>query len=281
MPKVTKPAPWPTGHFKPYEGKAKPLPTTDPRWPIFGQLYLVRVPVLQMRSVEDIKEFGVPISGDDRTDKMISDEERKVMLPISRLVELNKQGCRIGVVNGADTKNIYDAISIYLEIWKEKMTNRLNQVNIPVDDLIALDQFAHQIYDRAKWHFDDQFISQHMSVIRQSGVRGLLSAIKLKPKVDPIDREVAGVRIIKPLRPNQQQKLEAPELVEGLEEEDPFVERKSMADYFKAPLTSTGVNVRNVAIQPAAGGASAPRTTSTNQSIENLLGNNRGKKLTG
>lgn len=278
--KVTTPAPWPTGHYKPYEGPKKLLDPKDPRWPIFGQLYLVRVPVLQMRSVEDIREFGVPISGDDPTDKMIADEERKVMLPISKLVELNKKGCRIGVVNGPDTRKIYEAISTYLELWKEKMTNRLNLSTAPIEDLLDLDAFAHLIYDRAKWHFDDGFISKHMTEIQNAGVRGLLSAIRVKKQVDPIDREVKGVRLLNPARLTQRQKLEAPELVEGLvEEESDHAPRKSMADFFRPQVGPGGVTVRNVKIQPANTNAEA-RTSATNRSIENLLGNNRGKPVT-
>jgi len=273
MGKVTTPAPWPTGQFPPYVGKEKPLPVDDPRYPIFKELYLVRLPVLQMRSVEDIKEFGVPISGDDRTDRMISDEVRVVMLPISKLVELYKQGCRIGVVNGPDTKRMYESISTYLEMWKNRMINRLNTTNIPTEDLIDLDAFAHSVYERAKWHFDDEFISAHMSQIRSAGVRSLLKAIRVKEK--PVEeREIKGVRVIQPLRANQ--KLQAPELDEELVEEDQFAERKSMADFFRPNVSTTGVTVRNAPLQPS---TSAPRTSSTNQSIENLLGNNRGKQL--
>lgn len=273
MGKVTKPAPWPTGQFKPYEGKNKPLSPDDPRYPIFQELYLVRIPVLQMRSVEDIKEFGVPISGDERTDRMISDEVRQVMLPISKLVELFKQGCRIGVVNGPDTKRMYEAISVYLEIWKNRMINRLNTVNIPTEDLIDLDRFAHSVYERAKWHFTDEFISVHMSQIRASGVGPLLKAIRVKEK--PVEeREVKGVRVIQPLRPNQ--KLQAPELDEELVEKDDFSERKSMADFFRPNVSTSGVTVRNA---PVLSPSNAPRTTTTNQSIENLLGNNRGKQI--
>lgn len=277
MPKVTATPAWPTAHES-YKGKEKPLDPRDPRYPIFKDLYLVRIPVLQMRSVEDIKTFGVPISGDERTDNMMSGESRQVMLPISRLVELHKQGCRIGVVHDRDTRRIYEAISLYLEVWKEKIVNRLNYTNIPQQDLVDLDEFAHAIYDRAKWHFDDGFISLHMTAIRNSGVRGLLGAIKTKTNKPVAEKEIPGVRVITPLR-SSQQKLEAPELDENLVEEDSFAKRQSLADFFRPDVGPGGVTVRKVQLQPAENAPSAARTTTTNRSIENMLGNNRGKAV--
>lgn len=277
MPKVTAPAPWPTAH-KPYEGKDVTIDTSDPRWPIFKQLYLVRIPVLQMRSIQDIKDYGVPISGDERTDNMMAAESRQVMLPISRLVELFKQGCRIGIVVDSDSRRMYEAISLYLEIWKEKITNRLNYSNIPQQDLVDLDEFAHAMYDRAKWHFTDDFISLHMTAIRKSGVRGLLGAIRTKDNKAEKEKEVAGVRVFTPLRSGPR-KLEAPELDDNYVEEDNHPQRKSMADYFRPDIGPGGVAVRKVEIQPAINAPSAQRTTTTNSSIENMLGNNRGKAI--
>ncbi len=276
MPKVTTPAPWPTAHV-PYKGKEPVLDASDPRWPIFKQLYLVRIPVLQMRSIEDIKEFGVPISGDERTDNMMSAESRQVMLPISRLVELFKQGCRIGIVIDSDSRRMYEAISLYLEIWKEKLVNRMNYTNIPQQDLVDLDEFAHAMYDRAKWHFTDDFISLHMTAIRKSGVRGLLGAIKVKDNKPQAEKEVQGVRILAPVKPGPKT-LEAPELVDDLVEEDGHAPRQSMADYFRPEIGPGGVTVRKVPIQPAENAVShQQRSSTTNRSIENMLGNNKGK----
>lgn len=271
MGKVTKPAPWPTGTHAPYVGKEKPMDPNDPRYPIFKQLYLVRVPVLQMRTVEDIKEFGVPISGDDPTDKMIADEQRQVMLPISRLVELFQQGCKIGVVIDTDTKKMYEAISTYLEIWKNKMTGSLNKANAPIDDLLSMDAFAQAIYDRAKWHFDKEFISLHLSRIRQSGVRGLLAAIRVKEEKKEEVPTPKGVRVLIPVKPRE--KMEVVELTYQEEEDTSgVVARTSMADFFKPHP--------GLVIHPSMPiKAAETRTATTNSSIENLLGNNKGKRL--
>lgn len=261
---------WPTSPHQKYEGPP-PIQVNDPRYPIFCQRYKVRIKWQQGRTVDNIREYGVPHTGIAQFDGQVANEERVVMLTINELVELFKVGCPIGVCHGPDTKKIYEAISLYLELWKNKITRSLNKSSAPTEDLLALDQFAHSVYERAKWHFPDEFVSLHMTAIRNSGVRSLVASIKVKEK--PQEEVLPkGVFIAKP-RPVKGAPLPQVDLDNLPEEEDPFKPRESYADFFK-PASGTAVNIKQA--QPLSE-KPEQRTTTTNPAIERLLGN-LGKK---
>ena len=246
----------------------------DPRYPIFKQLYMVRIPSAQLRTVQDLRNFGTVQTGIKEYDDQMAREEKVVMLPISELVRLYKEGAKIAVVNDADTRKIYEAASIYLTFWKNRLTGNgmgasLNQATFPAQDLLDLDEFAHTVYERAKWHFEADYVSQHMSVLRRSGARGVLSALKIRED-KPVERVVPGINFREP--PKAREKLAPVELVDNPpEEESDHPKRDSLADFFKPNKhTSGNLTIHGIAQAPA------PRTASVTPSIQRLLGNKKG-----
>lgn len=271
MPKVAPP-PWPSRPMQVVKSENTITPD-DPRYPIFKQLYMVRIPAAQLRTIEDLRQFGVVQTGMEQYDRQMATEERVVMLPISRLVELYNEGAKIAVVNDVDTRKIYEAISTYLYMWKERISGSLNRVKIPAQDLIDLDNFAHAVYERAKWNFEADFISQHMSVIRRSGARGILSALKIREE-KPVERKIQGITFRQ--TPKQREALPQVELDDNpQQEEDNFPRRESLADFFRPPKTTGNLTIHGT--NKVEDIAPAQRTTSTNPSVERLLGNRKGK----
>lgn len=259
-----------------YKGPSA-IPFDDPRYPIFQQRYMVRVPWMQMRTIEDIRYFGTPVSGDSRSDRMMAEQENIAMLTINEMVELFKQGSKIGVVDGKDTERIYTQVSIYLEFWKDKIKRSINQSSVPVEDLLSMDQFAAALYNVAKFHFDDAFVSQHLSHIRSVSTRGVLSVLKSKTDIekqkDEEKRQLkSGIRILKPMV--KKQDLPSVDLDEyEIEDKDgaDLPQRPSLAQYLK-PSAVRVLTDDNTPTQPNTG----PRS---NSSLDNLLGRNKGKAV--
>jgi hypothetical protein len=146
----------------------------------------------------------------------------------------------------------------------------LNKVNYPAQDLLDLDEFAHAVYERAKWYFDRDYVSKHMSVLRASGAHGILGALKIRED-KPVERDIRNVSFRTP--PKAREPLPQVELVDNPpEEENNLPKRQSMADLFKPKKHVQG----NLTIHGIPQDKEA-RTTSTTPSIERLLGNSKGK----
>lgn len=131
----------------------------DARYRLFTRKFYCRVPNLQTRSVEHIRYFGTPFSGDPRFDLQMSREVVDRYLTIVQMVEFHNEGINIAVKDYNDTKKIYDIIVEHLKDWERKVI-RDGQIHPVVSkDLIMLDAFAKVVYDKAKYITEtDQFI---------------------------------------------------------------------------------------------------------------------------
>ncbi len=118
---------------------------------IWEMLYLVRIPYLATMSVDYIKEFGLPTSGDPDIDKEQANQYVTTYLSIAKLVDYHKEGVPIRIVNKKDVEDIYLAINEHLEAWKLQIRNGINIGDAPIEDLIAMDAFANDVYGHAKY----------------------------------------------------------------------------------------------------------------------------------
>jgi hypothetical protein len=243
-------------------------------WYLFHELYHVRIPYLQMLSIEELKHFGMPTTGDPEYDKQVARENRDVMLSIQRCAELYDSGAVIGVVNFKDTRRIYERISNHLESWASHIRGNMNKVKVPVKDLLLLDRFAHSIYEFAKYDFaEDGFIASLITEMAGHQLtRGLdlLQSKLLQPSpLTPVTAKPAEVPILnyKPLLP--------PAPVVDEEEQKPgdnLPKRQSMADFFMP--TSTAATAADA--MKVANGTSGP---SVSPSVAALLGSLKGKDV--
>lgn len=133
-----------------------PPENRDTRWPLWFKKYHVRIPHIQMLTIEEIED-GLPTSGDPHHDHASRWEPRHMLLPIHRLAELWGSGANIHFVKSEDTLQIYNDISAHLNAWKWHIQNEINYGEVPAEDLLLLDSFASSIYEHAKYHFDDSF----------------------------------------------------------------------------------------------------------------------------
>lgn len=238
-------------------------------WYICHELYLVNVPWLQTQSVEDLRHFGVPMTGDPEYDKQVKNEVRALMLPIDKMAELYEGGAEIGIINYADTRRIYERIEAHLEAWAKHLKGSLNQLNAPVKDLLLLDKFAHSVYEFAKWEFldADSFMETIMGKINGQTMSMSLASLEQRILAPIIPKEDPSSDRVKILGPKEKP---TPEQVKEDEKDERAPERRSMADNF-LPRRGTAAS----ALKKAGMDAQPARTVSP--SIAALLGNSEDK----
>ena len=191
-------------------------PDYDTTIKIWDYLYRVRLPYIQSRSIDDLKKYGVALTGVSEIDKDIKNQLITVMLPISQMVEYFKEGTSVRICSQSDVKEIYDSISDHIMAWKDRLSNGLNLGNSPIEDLIAMDQFAHAVYEHAKYHFTQADINtyavKHFNNIQPINASNFFS----KPLYNSVDQSQPGV--IK------------------INSEETLPERNSLADFFQNRL---------------------------------------------
>lgn len=187
-----------------------PYEQRDSAYWIWNELYQCSIPYIQMLTMEDLQEFGMPASGDAAQDYSTANELRQVMIPISEMVKYYHRGVQVYVNNPADTKRIYDRISDHLIAWKQKLTKSLNMRNAPLEDLKLMDQFANAVYEHAKFQFTDDTIA---SLLTRTVDNRQLELVKLTNILE------SG---ISPAKLKEEQSID-----------EMYPARESMADFFQ------------------------------------------------
>ena len=154
---------------------------------IFDDMYMIRVPSFATKSDLELRLFGTVYTGNPDIDKGHLDEIVTVMWSINRMVEGNKKGIPVRIVNPNDSKKMFEAINKHLNAWKNYKENGININAIPYDDLVALDQFAGYLYEHVKFDYGqntkvesslDRYLKELNFLNEQS-----LASIFEKPKV--------------------------------------------------------------------------------------------------
>lgn len=126
---------------------------------IWDYYFLVRVPFLQSTSEDYLRIHGMPMTGNKQIDLEVANSWITSMMNIATMVDHFKNGTPVSVIKTVDTKTIYDNITRHLENWKHKLQYGVNLGEAPVEDLIAMDQFANSVYEYAKYQFTPETIS--------------------------------------------------------------------------------------------------------------------------
>lgn len=105
----------------------------------------------QTTSEDYYRIFGQRSTGSKKHDKAIPDQYVDTYISIAKMIEYFNQGVTIQVYNYDDTKTIYEIIERHLRRWKNQFAYGINIGDAPVQDLIAMDEFANKIYDKAKY----------------------------------------------------------------------------------------------------------------------------------
>jgi len=125
----------------------------DTRWYLWEKKFLCTVRYGDTFSVDRLKSQGIYTSGDAATDRAMMNTPTRFWLSINQMVEYFEQGITVGVVERADTAKIYEYISNHIDAFRREIACSFNLQDIPLDDLVTLDEFASTVYEHAKHQF--------------------------------------------------------------------------------------------------------------------------------
>jgi hypothetical protein len=180
----------------------------DTRWYLWNERFTCRVPNIQTMSVDYIRYFGMPTTGDPLIDQQTANELVIRSLTVAKMMEYYQAGVTVRVCNEKDTARIYEIVMNHLAAWKSKMEVCLNTRDAPIQDLIDLDKFAGVVYKHARHH---QPMGEWVDSFLARSIAGTL--------------RVSRDNILRPPSPQVV-------IVNGAEEEKKLPEHTSMADTF-------------------------------------------------
>lgn len=183
---------------------------------IWEWYYRCMVPALQSRSVEDIRERGVIVTGIKDLDEGLKNDWVLRDMTINQMVDLFKKGVSVRVIKDADVKDIYDTIQTHLTLWVEHIRTGLNVRDAPIDDLVFMDRFAGAVYPHAKYLFTPEALG---SVLGEEMMR--LNRVTLHNFFEAPKKPADGKVVVEP--------------------EDPKIPaRESFENRFKQSITTFG-----------------------------------------
>lgn len=183
-------------------------------------LYKVRLPYLRSRTEAEMRLYGTTLSGVKAIDNDIINQDMTTWISISDMLEYYKKGVEIKITAVVDTKSIYDTISEYINYWKVKLERGVNLGSAPIEDLIALDEFANLVYDHAKYQFTREVAQSFMA--RQLTSNQFVNASNLfnnRAFNMNAPRGESGVTVLNPESPSE------------------IEDRESLGSFFKARLS--------------------------------------------
>jgi hypothetical protein len=121
-----------------------------------AERYGCRLRKMDTMSVDYIRFFGTPTAGDPDYDREMRNEIVDRQLTIAEMACYFRDGVTVRVVKRDDTKKIYERITDHLIAWRDALSS-LNHPQAPIEDLLVLDEFAHKVYEHARWHFKDPY----------------------------------------------------------------------------------------------------------------------------
>lgn len=139
-----------------------PVKDRDHRYGVFHVRYFVSVPYIHTRSKDDLREFGMPSSGYKEFDTGQEHDLVKRFVTINEMLEFFLKGINVYVVDPQQTKDIYEAITEYLNFWLSNIRQTFSTNHVPLEDLQNLDKFANVVYDKAKYQFTKEIVDDAM-----------------------------------------------------------------------------------------------------------------------
>lgn len=126
---------------------------------IFRTKFNCKIRQADIGTIAERKNRGYLTTGDKVRDRVMHNQDVHVMLTINEMVEYFERGT-IVKVPFEETKQIYQYIQNHLHYWANEANAIMKlESGPPADDMILLDEFAHAIYDDAKYFFTHELMS--------------------------------------------------------------------------------------------------------------------------
>ena len=142
----------------------------DTTYYLFDVVWECKIREIDRISEMEFKLFGNPTTGNAEFDRSEMYNWVDVMLPISEMVERFRKGVPIRIKYYDQTEQIYEYIQRHLEAWADRLGNGINIMAAPIDDLVAMNDFANSLFPYARAYIDTEATgSPFMRAISKAG----------------------------------------------------------------------------------------------------------------
>lgn len=157
-----------------YDNIPKDKDTSYYLWEI---LFQCRLPETATVTELEYRVRGMATTGNPEMDRDIGNQLKLMWLPIHQMVEYHRVGVPVRLVKIDDAQVIYGYVQNHLEAWLTRVQHSYNDREVPVDDLVALDNFANDVYSHVKFNTKTALLENSLSRAIMN-----LGAFSLKPK---------------------------------------------------------------------------------------------------
>jgi hypothetical protein len=133
------------------------IPMTDPRYPIWGRLFMCRVPRIAHYGTDYLEKYGLPSSGNRNVDRELILQPSLVYITINQMVDYYNESMTVAIVKQPDVKLIYEICQNYTFDWANRLHKSVFTHNVPFEDLIKIDEFAEAVYQFAGHEYGEDF----------------------------------------------------------------------------------------------------------------------------
>lgn len=160
------------------------VPPSDPRYPIWGRVFMCRIPRIAQYSTDYLERRGLPTSGIPSIDRALMSQLHPCYITINHMVELYHQHQMVSIIKQDDVKTIYEICQDYTFDWADQLKRAVYTHNVPFADLIKIDEFAEAVYQHAAHQYGDDFAR---TFVPENVMK---NAIDLNKMFDAIDKRV-------------------------------------------------------------------------------------------
>lgn len=228
------------------ENKVRPNPTpsavpfNDPRYPIWGRVFLCKVPRIAHYSTLYLETYGLHTSDNKNVDLEQVKKATSAYITVNAMIEYYHQNQIVTIVKPADVKTVYEICQDYTFKYADKLNRSVFQHNTPMEDLIKIDEFAEAVYQYAGHMYGKEFAR---SFLPDSAMKGVVDLNALFDAVDKKARERGKKDIHLHTHydiMSGRNKANEPMVVESDIDREPLPERPSMRDLFVSYIGNKG-----------------------------------------
>lgn len=144
-----------------------PASQRTPTWRIWHTRIPVKMSIIQGMSEEEVRTFGLRVSGDEDWNKNAPNEMVHREMTVNEMIEKWKEGAEIYIIERKDTIRIYEWITAHLRMWMDFLKWEGNVHVAPFDDLMLMDRFCTMVHGYARFEFEaKETASSFMNAIR-------------------------------------------------------------------------------------------------------------------
>ncbi|BDD79463.1 hypothetical protein [Burkholderia phage FLC8] len=218
------------------------IPFDDPRYPLWGRVWLCKVPRIARFGTAYLERYGLHTSGNQNVDRELMKQQAPVYIPIAQMVEYYHEHTMVSIVKRDDTKAIYEICQDYTFDWAKRIQSTVFNHNVPFEDLVQIDEFAEAVYQYAGHEYGEEFARTFIPEGLQREI------VNLNAMFDAVDKRVRDRGKAKQDQYTVRNKYSTVPVTDQPKpenvEEKKLPERPSMRDIFLSYMDRSGIHGR-------------------------------------